>query len=199
MLRLSFQLAFAVLFCNTAWGQWRLTVPPYDQPTVLFFDGTGTVQDAGYLTSFHLTWKTDSQGVVRDFVFTCVSPDEGVVNLTNLVYPGSNWVYVTATYSDRQVLKFTNIILGAGFKFWTTNGKTNFTYRVKAHLQDYQWTTLTNASPFFGLYTTPQQFFWLPANVSHSFYRDSLYGEPPPDTNTPITNLGLPTPPLPIP
>lgn len=189
-------LPAAIVLCLTmpVSADWLLTVPPTDQPAITFFDGTGQPQATGVLTNFTLNWQSDFMaGISRTFSVFCVSPDMGTVDVGQ-PYPGTNRVCITAQYSDGATVNYTNVLIGAGFEFWTTDGSSNLVYQVKAHLADSEWTPETAASPFFGYYSAPEQYFEFAANVTNCWYQNSLQTEQPVDTN--VTETAS-TPPMP--
>jgi len=180
------------LVCLTANAQWYIAEPSYNVPSIVFADGT-TAQSAPCLTGYQLTWLSDMMGNVGTLNFTCISPDENRVYVGQ-PYPGTNRAVSVCYYSDGSTTTATNTIVGAGFEFWTTDGSSNLVYQVKAHLADFEWTTLTNASPFWGYDNIGEQYFWLAANVTNRWFQNSLQTEQPVDTNASETASVPPMP-----
>jgi hypothetical protein len=163
-------------------GQWYIAEPSYNGPSIVFADGTGA-QLAPYLTGYQLTWLSDMMGSLGTLHFTCISPDENKVYIGQ-PYPGTNRAVSVCFYSDGSTTTGTNTMIGAGFEFWTTDGSSNLAYQVKAHLADLMWTPETAASPFFGYYSAPEQYFELASNVTNCWFQNSLQAEQSIDTNT---------------
>ena len=175
-------------------ANWLLTVPPTDGPAITFFDGTGQPQATGLLTNFTLNWQSDFMaGISRTFSVFCISPDMGTVDVGQ-PYPGTNRICITAQYSDGATVNYTNVLVGSGFEFWTTDGSSNLAYQVKAHMADLSWTPETAASPFLGYYSAPEQYFELASNVTNCWFQNSLQAEQPIDTNVNETASVPPTP-----
>jgi hypothetical protein len=196
-LRIWLYLIAAWTITMLAWpccGQPVLSLPSYTS-SVHFADSSLPVLINGRLVAMSSVWQSDMMGLVCSNYMQCAEPEMNTVILGE-GYPGTNWAIVTGYYSDGSVTVAAYSFTAKGFKVYTTDGATSLSYRVKAHLSDFEWTSLTNANPLWGYFSAPQQFFWLTTNTVAQFYQDSLPVEQSADTNQTETVQSKPPMPL---